>query len=208
MKICEKCGAHQSDDRQTCLDCGAVLGKPLSDEEERALNEDISDSLTGMSERTEDFYVSPRDRVLGILSIVLAVLMVILINVYSVQKNALKYDLPENTVISGDMILVTDPVTGSVGMTNVHPNALSIEQLDRAMLNCLIALVCLGFSALEFLVPKVMWFLDTLRYRLWFAADPSPSDFYLITAKIVKYVIFAVGVLCAACAMTYLTGNR
>lgn len=204
MKICEKCGAHQSDDRSTCLDCGAVLGKPLTESEERAVEEDISDTLQGMSERTEDFYVSPLDRVLGILCIVLAVAMVILINVYSVQKNALEADLPSGTVISGDIIITTDPVTGSVGMSNVHPNRLSIEQLDRAMINCLIGLVCLGFSALEFLIPKVMWFFDTLRYRLWFHGEPSPSDFYLITAKIFKYVIFFVGVLCAACAMTYL----
>ena len=94
MKICGKCGAHQSDDRSTCLDCGAILGRPLSESEERELNEDISDTLTGMSERTEDFYVSPLDRVLGIAAIVLAVAMVILLNVYSVQKNNLKSDLP------------------------------------------------------------------------------------------------------------------
>ena len=204
MKICGKCGAHQSDDRSTCLDCGAILGRPLSESEERELNEDISDTLTGMSERTEDFYVSPLDRVLGIAAIVLAVAMVILLNVYSVQKNNLKSDLPSGTVISGDMIITTDPVTGTVGMSNAHPNRLSMEQLDRAMTHCLIALVCLSFSALEFLVPKVLWFLDTLRFRLWFSSDPSPSDWYLITAKIFNYVIFFVGVLCAACAMTYL----
>ena len=80
MKICGKCGAHQSDDRSTCLDCGAILGRPLSESEERELNDDISDALTGMSERTEDFYVSPLDRVLGIVSIVLAVAMVILLS--------------------------------------------------------------------------------------------------------------------------------
>ena len=208
MKICETCGAHQSDDRSTCLDCGAVLGRPLSESEERELNEDISDTLYGMSERTEDFYVSPLDRALGIISIVLAVAMVILLNVYSVQKNALETDLPAGTVISGNMVITTDPVTGTVGASNVHPNYADIEVMERGIMYCLIALVFLIPSALCFLVPKVMWFLDTLRYRLWFDADPSPSDFYLITAKIFKYGIFFIGVLCAAGAMTYLVWHR
>ncbi len=205
MKICGKCGAHQSDDRSTCLDCGAILGKPLSESEERELNEDISDTLHGMSERTQDFYVSPLDRVLGILCIILAFAMVILLNVYSVQKSALKNELPDDSFRFGSTtVFITSEGTGIID--NAYDIAVwnRIEAYDRAMTNCLIALVCLIPSALMFLVPKVMWILDTLRYRLWFDADPSPSDFYLITAKIFKYVVFGIGVLCAACAMTYL----
>ena len=34
MKKCKKCGALQSDDRSVCLDCGSVLGRPMTEEEE------------------------------------------------------------------------------------------------------------------------------------------------------------------------------
>ncbi len=30
MKLCEKCGAHNSDERMFCVDCSEKLGKPLS----------------------------------------------------------------------------------------------------------------------------------------------------------------------------------
>ena len=204
MKICGKCGAHQSDDRSTCLDCGAVLGKPLSESEERELNEDISDALYGMSERTEDFYVSPLDRVLGIVSIVLAAAMVILLSYCGSRLSALDNALPEGTVRQGEYFAVYNPSNDSWGMTNVHPNAGAIQAYEKPVVYALIALVCLIVSALELLIPKIMWFLGTLRYRLWFAGDHEPSDWYLITTKIFKYGIFAVGVLCSAAALLYL----
>ncbi|MBQ8370789.1 MAG: hypothetical protein IJY35_12500 [Clostridia bacterium] len=212
MKLCPKCGAHQSDDRNNCIDCGTMLGKPLTEAEERAVNEEISDTLHGMSERTQEFYVSPAERVIGILCIVLSVMMVILLNVYSVQKTALEEQLPENFIgsidggsIDGERIIITGDGTGILSDAYASDALDNMEHMDRAMTYCLIALVCLIFSALLFLVPKVMWFLDTLRYRLWFDGNPSPSDYYLITTKILKYAVFAVGVLCAAGAMTYLT---
>lgn len=212
MKICKNCGARQSDDRSTCIDCGAVLGKPLTEAEEREVNEDISDALYDMSERTQEFYVSPAERVLGILCIVLSVMMAILLNVYSVQKNALEQELPENFIgsitggtINGERIIITGEGTGIISDAYASAALDNMEHMDHAMTYCLIALVCLISAALLFLVPKVMWFLDTLRYRLWFDGDPSPSDYYLVTTKILKYVIFFIGVLCAACAMTYLT---
>jgi len=205
MKICEKCGAHQSDDRSTCLDCGAILGKPLSEEEERELNEDISDTLHGMSERTEDFYVSPPERVLGILSIVLAIAMVILLNVYSVQKSALREQLPDDSFRFGSstVIITADGrgVTGSAIHNTIWDR---IEACDTAMTYCLTALICHIFAALNFLVPKAMWFLDTLRYRLWFDGEYAPSDYWLITTKIAKYVIFALGILLSAGAFVHL----
>ena len=50
MKKCRQCGAIQSDDRNTCLDCGAVLGRPVPAEEEKRMEEELSDTLYGMSE--------------------------------------------------------------------------------------------------------------------------------------------------------------
>ena len=43
MKKCKKCGALQSDDRSVCLDCGSVLGRPMTDAEEAAAEEALDD---------------------------------------------------------------------------------------------------------------------------------------------------------------------
>ena len=65
MKKCRKCGTVQDDSRSTCIDCGAVLPKPMTDEEEKAHEEALDDRLDGMAERTEDFYVPKWARILG-----------------------------------------------------------------------------------------------------------------------------------------------
>ena len=158
-----------------------------------------------MSERTQDFYVSPLERVFGILSIVLAVVMVILLNVYSTQKLALKEQLPDDSFRFGNStVFITSDGSGVIDSAYDNTVWNRIEACERAMTYCLVAMVCLIPAALTFLAPKLIWFLESLRWRMWFDGDPSPSDFYLITAQIFKYVIFAVGVLCGACAMTYL----
>ena len=61
MKKCKKCGAVQKDTRSVCIDCGTVLGKPLSEEETETVEEELQDNLHGMTERTEDFRVSRAD---------------------------------------------------------------------------------------------------------------------------------------------------
>lgn len=65
MKKCRKCGTVQDDSRSTCIDCGAVLPKPMTDEEEKAHEEALDDRLDGMAERTEDFYVPVWAKILG-----------------------------------------------------------------------------------------------------------------------------------------------
>lgn len=65
MRKCRKCGTVQDDSRSTCIDCGAVLPKPMTDEEEKAHEEALDDRLDGMAERTEDFYVPKWARILG-----------------------------------------------------------------------------------------------------------------------------------------------
>ena len=65
MKKCRKCGTVQDDSRSTCIDCGAVLPKPMTDEEEKVHEEALDDRLDGMAERTEDFFVPKGARILG-----------------------------------------------------------------------------------------------------------------------------------------------
>ena len=67
-KKCKNCGAVQDGARNTCIDCGAILPPPMSREEEKELNEAIDDKLSGMSERSEDFYVPLWAKIVAALS--------------------------------------------------------------------------------------------------------------------------------------------
>ena len=70
MKKCKKCGALQSDEKTTCLDCGTLLGRPMTEEEEEAADELLDDRLDDLSERMQDFYVPLRDKIMGVISII------------------------------------------------------------------------------------------------------------------------------------------
>ncbi len=60
------------EDRQNCIDCGAVLGESLSKAEAERIDAERESQIEEMSERCAEFYVSPRRRVCGICGLVLA----------------------------------------------------------------------------------------------------------------------------------------
>ena len=64
MKKCEKCGTPQKDSNFRCVECGAILGKPLSGAEEERMKEQISDYIADRAERTEDFYITRLDKIM------------------------------------------------------------------------------------------------------------------------------------------------
>ncbi len=53
MKICENCGAYNSDERFFCVDCSEKLGDSLSAAEEQRLDDRIDDSLEAMYNRQD-----------------------------------------------------------------------------------------------------------------------------------------------------------
>ena len=65
MKKCSKCGLVQ-DDRQLCIDCGAVLGEPIPKNDEERYLKELSDTVRDMSERCVDFYVSRKQKWFGL----------------------------------------------------------------------------------------------------------------------------------------------
>ena len=81
VKKCEKCGVPQKDSNFRCVECGAILGEPLSDQEKERLEGQISDYIADRAERTEDFYITPLDKVmiaLDFLGIAASVLFLVL----------------------------------------------------------------------------------------------------------------------------------
>ena len=206
MKKCKKCGAIQSDDRNLCVDCGALLGESVSEAEAARVEAEFADKIDTMGDRTEDFHVPVHERVLGIVSIVLAVLMLVSVWISGARLSSIRSDLHLTVIPSDDSggvkdFLWIDDVFETDAAT-VAAIAQS-ESLERALLYGLIGAFCFGVSAALFLLPKLMWFLATLRYRLWFDLDTSPSDFALGFIKVSKYAVFVLGCL----ALFAMVGN-
>ena len=78
MKQCKKCGLVQ-DDRRQCIDCGAVLGEPMSKLEEERYSSEMSDTLDNLVTSCEEFYVSPVRRGFGIGAAICVLLSVVML---------------------------------------------------------------------------------------------------------------------------------
>ncbi len=198
MKKCMKCGAVQSDGRNVCIDCGALLGESVSEAEKARTEAELSDKIDTMGDRMEDFHVPAYERVLGIVSIVLAVLMLVSAWISGARLGEIRQErfvsvgrIDDGSGVEDflwiDEIIEADAAT--VAAIRVS------ESLERALLYGLIGAFCFGVAAALFLIPKLVWRLSTLRYRLWFDMDTSPSAFALGVYKVLKYTFFVLGCL-------------
>lgn len=79
MKICDSCGAYNSDERNFCVDCNEKLGERLSDAQEIRVREDVGEKLEEMYNKRDPLYVSRFDKFLGLTAAIGAVLGVVLI---------------------------------------------------------------------------------------------------------------------------------
>jgi len=192
MKKCKQCGALQNDDNSTCIDCGAVLGKALSEVEAAEINESIDDKLEGMSERTEDFYVPLRDKIMGVLSVVGIIVAIVLLVLVGRENDRINAEIPDGVIVDRGSGFTTILSDGEVDYT--YPSALK-RKLDNVGMSALISLVCLIVAFPMLIVPKFMWFIDTLRYRMFYNWDTTPSYFALVVRKAFTYIFFAVGII-------------
>ncbi|MBE6598784.1 MAG: hypothetical protein E7638_05030 [Ruminococcaceae bacterium] len=193
MKKCKKCGALQNDDRTVCIDCGTLLGRPMTAEEEAAEEASIDSKLDDMAERTEDFYVPIRDKVMGILCILGIIAAFVLINLTGTAKDAIKDSIPDNVMVStgnGAVVIMSD------GVGNYEYPSRRMGELNDAALFGLLGIITHLAACPMLLVPRFMWFLDTLKYRIFYEWDTTPSDFALFVRKAVTYMMFAVGIIC------------
>ena len=68
MKLCKQCGAHKSDERTVCVDCGERLGNPLSSEAEGRLQEELNKKMEKMYHNNDPLHVSIFDKIVGAVS--------------------------------------------------------------------------------------------------------------------------------------------
>ena len=192
MKKCKQCGALQNDDNSSCIDCGAVLGKALSEAEAAEINESLDDKLDGMSDRTEDFYVPLRDKIMGVMSVIGIIAAIILLVLVGRENDRINAKIPDGVIVDRGSGFTTILSDGEVDYK--YPTAL-VSELSNIGTSALISLVCLIVAFPMLIVPKFMWFIDTLRYRMFYNWDTTPSYFALVVRKAITYIFFAVGIM-------------
>lgn len=189
MKKCSRCGAVQKNSRMNCIDCGAPLGKPLDDKSEAALEDMLDDKLDGLSERAEDFYVPLRDRILAVVCIVGIVAAIVMLYLVGGEQDKIDAADVGNMYFSNNDSISPDDffrISGS--------NSQRQREVNEAGGGAVTAICTLFVSAFMLLFPKVQWLLETLDFRFYLNADPSPSYLWLLLQKLGAYLCFAVGI--------------
>jgi len=70
MKICENCGAHNSDERKFCIDCSESLGESLNAKQEKEVSENIQNTIEKIENKNDPLYVDLFDKIIGFISII------------------------------------------------------------------------------------------------------------------------------------------
>ena len=78
MKVCQKCGAYNSNKRQACVDCGERLGNKISSREENTINDNIDKKLDKMYDSDDTLYVNLFDKIIGFGSLIGLLLLIII----------------------------------------------------------------------------------------------------------------------------------
>ncbi len=193
MKKCNHCGAVQKDERSVCIDCGKVLGKSLSEAEEAAIEDRIDERLDSMAERAEDFYVPLRDKIMGVISILGIIAAIVLIIFVGKENDRIEASIPDGVIVQHGSGFTTILSDGTVDYQ--YPSAHK-RTVDNAGESAFIALFCLAVALPMLTVPKAMWFIDTLKYRLFYNWDTTPSYFAIVVRKAATYLLFVIGVIC------------
>lgn len=193
MKKCSKCGALQSDDKRHCIDCGSLLGKSLTASEEKAEKSAIGSKVDAMADAAEDFYVPRRDKIMAILCVI-GIVMAVLLLIFCYGANAeINDSIPSGVTVenSGGSVSIISP-----GDTPNYDYPIErVNTIGNAVICALISIVCFIVAIPMLIFPKVTWFFATLRYRLFFNSDPSPSDFAVIFFKVITYLLFGAAII-------------
>ena len=86
MKICEKCGAVNSDSRTSCVDCGERLGAALTPIEEVKIEQSLDNKLEKLYNNDDPLYVSRFDKIVGGISLVGLAAGIILLIISAVTR--------------------------------------------------------------------------------------------------------------------------
>ena len=184
MKKCKHCGAVQSDDNMICMDCSSPLGSSMSESENKAAESAIKEKVDAMAEHADEFYVSLRDKMMGYACIFFSVVALVLILLASHQYNKLE---PSRVTQMGEFILPDEVV--------ITLPTKRMNQLSDAMTCGLITIITAVFSCLMLLLPRLMWLLDTWKYRAFHGWDTPPSHLAMLSRRVSAYIAWAISAI-------------
>ncbi len=198
MKKCKYCGTPQSDERHTCVDCGKVLGKSLSAEEAEAVEDALDNQLDAMSDHSDVFAVSKTDKILGIIGIVGLIVSCILFAVSQTEINRMNREFQEALRAAA---MAGDPFSAMEISISTDPRPTTRgEYLEQTVDGAITAIACFLESCTLLLFPRFVWFWSTLRDRLWYAEEPTPSVLAEKIMEFSKYGGFVIGCIALAFA--------
>ena len=173
----------QSDDNTVCLDCSSPLGTPLAEAENEEAEAAIKNKVNEISEKTDEFYVSLRDKIVGYSCIFLAAIAILLITLANNQYGKLE---PGRITQIGDVVL---PEAAQFTLPTERMN-----QLNDAMGCGLLAILFAVLSALALLLPRMMWLLETWKYRAHYGWDTPALPHIMKVRKIGAYICYGISV--------------
>ena len=184
MKKCKNCGMIQSDDNTVCLDCSSPLGSPMEEAENKKADVAIKKQVDDMVERSDEFYVPLRDKIMGYACIFFSVIAIVLILLANHQYNKLE---PDKVTQIGDFTL-PDEVLLTLPTQRMN-------QLSDAQACGLITIITAVFSCLMLLLPRLMWLLDTWKYRAFHGWDTPPSHLAMLSRRVSAYIAWAISTI-------------
>lgn len=87
MKICNKCGAYNSDDRMFCVDCN----EKLNDNQDENLQQDVQSKIDELYNKKDPLHVSVIDKIFGFISLVGVVATIIVFILNAITQTSCEY---------------------------------------------------------------------------------------------------------------------
>ena len=197
MKQCKFCGTPQNNSRHICIECGRILGRPLSAEQEAAFEASAEKALQNAAEHTDIFLVTKKDRILSAIGILLLLFALVLFVNSTTQLNQMheaRLEAIRDAALSGDLSSIV--ISGTPDY--VPPSR--EDYLRAADCASAVSLVCLAAAIPMMCIPRTVWALETLHMRFRYHIEPDPSALDEWVFKHGKYIIFVIGSAAAAVA--------
>ena len=196
MKKCRYCGTPQNDTRFFCIDCGRPLGKSLSVEEADAIEDALDAKINQTTFHEDVFEVTRTSKILAIIGIVGLIAACILFSVSQTELNHLNREFKEALM---EAAMAGDPFSAIEIVDPTKPRQLTREDyLDNSVSGAAIAVIFFLISIVLLLIPRLFWWWDTLRYRIRFNEEPTPSAFDVACMKFFKYAGLLIGTVALA----------
>lgn len=186
MKKCKNCGMVQSDDNTVCLDCSSPLGLSMSEGENKVAEASIKDKVNDMAERTDEFYISLRDKIMGYVCIGFIVVALVLIALAHHQYQQLNPN--EVSQITINDYTVTLPNGFDVPTPRMY-------QLKNVMNLGWICILVSASTCPLLLAPRFVWWLKTWKYRFYHGWETPPSYYDTVSRKIVAGISFVISAI-------------